>query len=360
MKRISMHLKSKIRRSLLMLSVLSLALYSFTFITEKNSAEGISEVLAEKSSREDINKVIKEAYDKFKNETAGKNADYIPYLDKVDSKLYGIVVVTNDGKVYQVGDTKYEFGIESISKVFTLALALQDRGSKVIKDSIGANATGLPFNSITAIELQGKTPQNPMVNAGAIATASIVLPKNNKEAKWKKMHNYYNKFAGRELKVIEELYKSEMETNQRNQALAMLLKSYERMFDDPDIALEVYTKQCSFGVTTKDLAVMASTLANKGTNPMTKEKLLDPEYVPEILSVMSTAGLYENTGEWMYTVGLPAKSGVGGGIMAVAPGKMGIAVFAPPLDEAGNSVKAQMAIEYIAEKLNLNLFSAQR
>lgn len=344
--------KVKLRRGLFLIGfigvlILGALLFSFTYSKDEISAEN-------------IDGVIKEAYDQFKSVKEGKNADYIPYLAKVDPNLYGIAVITTDGHIHLVGDIKYEFGIESISKVMTLALAMQERGPKVIKDSIGANATGLPFNSITALETLGQEPQNPMVNAGAIATASLILPKNNKAEKWKKMHNYYNKFAGRELKLIDELFKSEMETNQRNKSIAILLQSYNRIFDDPMIALEVYTRQCSFGVNTKDLAVMAATLANSGINPMTKEKLIDAKDVPEILAVMSTAGLYENTGEWMYTVGLPAKSGVGGGIMAVVPGKMGIAVFAPPLDSAGNSVKAQKAIEYIADKLSLNLFSAKK
>jgi glutaminase len=314
----------------------------------------------ETCSPEQINKVMKEAYAKYKDVKEGKNADYIPYLDKVDPNMFGIVIVTNDGKVYQTGETKYEFGIESIAKVFTLALALQENGSEMIMDSIGVNATGLPFNSVTAIELQGQQPQNPFVNAGAIATVSLLKPKNNSKEKWTKMDNYFDKFAGRDLKVIDELYKSEAATNQHNEAIAVLLQSYNRLYDNPQIALDLYTKECSYGTNAKDLAVMAATLANGGVNPITKEKLLDEKYLPQILAVMGTAGLYENTGEWMYTVGLPAKSGVGGGIITVVPGQMGIAVFAPPLDKAGNSVKAQMAIKYIVDQLGLNLFSAKR
>lgn len=313
----------------------------------------------EKSSEEEIKTAIKEAYDKFKNVKEGKNADYIPYLDKVDPNLFGIVVITADGKVYQMGETKYEFGIESISKVFTLAQALQERGTQTVVDSIGVNATGLPFNSVQAIEIQGQSPQNPLVNAGAIATVSLLEPKNNQTAKWNKVQNNFNRFAGREIKVIDELYKSEAATDQHNEAIALLLQSYNKLYDKPAIAIDVYTKQCSFGVNAKDLAVMAATLANNGVNPITKEKVVDPKHIPEILAVMSTAGLYETTGEWMYKVGLPSKSGVGGGIISVVPGKMGIAVFAPPLDKAGNSVKAQKTIEYLADKLNLNLFSAK-
>jgi glutaminase len=314
----------------------------------------------DKLTADDINKVIKEAHAKFKGVKEGKNADYIPYLAKVDPNLYGITIVTVDGKVYELGDTKYEFGIQSISKVFTLAMALEERGAEMVKDSIGVNATGLPFNSVTAIELQGQQPQNPLVNAGAMATVSLLTPKNNQQAKWNKLDKYYDRFAGRDIKVIDEMYKSEAATNQHNEAIAILLQSYNRMYDDPQLVLDVYTKQCSFGTTSKDLAVMAATLANDGTNPITKDKLVNAKYVPEILSVMTTAGLYENSGEWMFNVGLPAKSGVGGGIIAVVPGVMGICVFAPPLDEAGNSVKAQKTIDYIAESLGLNLFTAKK
>ncbi|MFL5729905.1 MAG: glutaminase A [Cytophagaceae bacterium] len=328
-------------------AIVSVLFYSFT---EKQN----------QPSPDEINKAMKEAYSKFKDVKEGKNADYIPYLAKVDPNLYGISIVTVDGKIYEMGDTKFEFGIQSISKVFTLAMALEELGSTVIKDSIGVNATGLPFNSVTAIELEGKLPQNPFVNAGAMATVSILKPKNNQQEKWNKLDKYFDRFAGRDIKVIEDMYKSEAATNQHNEAIAVLLQSYNRLYDNPKVTLDVYTRQCSFGTTAKDLAVMAATLANNGMNPVTKDNIVDGKYVPEILSVMTTAGLYENTGAWMYTVGLPAKSGVGGGIITVVPGVMGIAVFSPPLDKAGNSVKAQKTIEYIAEKLGLNLFTARK
>lgn len=346
MKMTKPNLKKSLLGGLLVLSLISIGFFSFT----QNK---------EKVSEEDIKAALKEAYDKFKTLKGGKNADYIPYLAKVDSNFYGIVIVTADGKVYPIGETKYEFGIESISKVFTLAQALQEKGGKVVMDSIGANATGLPFNSVQAIEIQGQQPQNPLVNAGAIATVSLLEPKNNQEAKWNKVQKNFNRFAGREIKVIDELYKSEAATDQHNEAIALLLQSYNKLYDKPAIAIDVYTKQCSFGVNTKDLAVMAATLANNGINPLTKEKVVDPKHIPQILAIMSTAGLYETTGEWMFKVGLPSKSGVGGGIISVVPGQMGIAVFAPPLDEAGNSVKAQKTIEFLADKLKLNVFSAR-
>ena len=306
----------------------------------------------------DIQKTIQEAYDKFKNVTSGKNADYIPYLANVDSKLYGISIVTADGKVYEVGDTKYEYGIESISKVFMLCMAMQQIGSDSIPYKIGVNATGLPFNSIIAIESEGKMPVNPFVNAGAMATNSIIQAP-TPDQKWALIDAYYDKFAARDLKLIEPLYKSEAETNQHNRAIAMLLDSYGYMYSDPIVTCDLYTKQCSFGVTAKDLAVMAATLANNGVNPISRERLVESKYVPKVLAVMATAGLYEKTGTWFYNVGVPAKSGVGGGIIAVVPGKMGISVFGPPLDPAGNSVRAQLAIEYIVNQLNLNLLQAK-
>ncbi|UKJ07212.1 glutaminase A [Solitalea lacus] len=300
---------------------------------------------------------MKEAYELYKADKSGKNADYIPYLAKVDPNLYGITVVTAEGKVYELGDTNFEFGIESISKVFVLCLAMQSHTPEDIMQKIGVNATGFPFNSVTSIELQGKKAVNPLVNAGAMATTSLVKAENG-AAKWKKINDYFNKLAGREIKVIDELYQSEAETNQHNQAIAILLQSYNAIYDNPLESCDIYTKQCSFGTTAKDLAMMAATLANNGIQPISKERLIETDHIPKVLAVMATNGLYETSGEWLYSIGLPAKSGVGGGIIAVAPGKMGIAVFAPPLDEAGNSVKAIKTIRYLSDKLQLNLFKA--
>ncbi|RFS22839.1 glutaminase [Chitinophaga silvatica] len=307
----------------------------------------------------DYNAIINEAFNLFKNEKKGKNANYIPYLDKVNSEMYGIVIVTKDGQVYQIGETKYEFGIESVEKVFTLCMAMELFGDQVILDKIGANQTGLPFNSVPAIEQDGQKPSNPLVNAGAMATTSLLTSHFGHKDAWEKVDAYFAKFAGRKLSVIEELYKSEAATNMHNQAIAMLLKSYGYMYDDPFFACDFYTKQCSYGVNAHDLGVMAGTLANGGVNPVTKERLIQEKYVPKVLAIMGTTGLYETTGEWMYKVGLPSKSGVGGGIISIMPGKFAIAVFSPPLDKAGNSVRAQEAIKYISDKLNANVYVAQ-
>lgn len=306
-----------------------------------------------------IRTAVDEAHAKFRGNSDGKNADYIPALAKVPSNLYGITVVTVDGQVFEAGDTTVPFAIESVSKVFTAALVAEQQGVAVLEEKVGVDATGLPFNSVAAIELnQRKRTVNPLVNAGAMASVSLVQPKGDFDAKWKAILGNMSAFAGRTLSVNEEVYTSEAATNQHNQGIAVLLQSYEHMYDDPIKTCDVYTRQCSVNVTAKDLAVMAATFANGGTNPVTGAKVVSPEVTRHILAVMSTAGLYETTGEWLWAVGLPGKSGVGGGIIAVAPGRMGIATFAPPLDAAGNSVKGQLAVRYLSETLGLNLFAS--
>jgi len=305
--------------------------------------------------KDSIQIAIEEAYNNTNSITEGNNANYIPYLANVPSNLFGIVIVNADGKIYKIGNTDFIFGIESISKAFVLALAMQTVSPDTIMKNIGVNATGLPFNSVIAIELEGKRPVSPIVNAGAMATNSLIKG-NTKEEQFNKILNYFSKLANKKLSVINELYESEAATNMHNRAIAMLLASYGHMWADPIDACESYTKQCSIGISAEDLAIMGGTLANGGINPITKERLMKDETVPKVLAVMATEGLYQTTGEWMFTVGLPAKSGVGGGILAIVPGIMSIAVFAPPLDVVGNSVKAQKAIAYIAKKLGYNIF----
>jgi glutaminase len=298
---------------------------------------------------------VNEAYERYKNETSGKNADYIPILAKVDSKLFGIAVVTTDNQAYSMGDADAPFSIQSISKVFTLALAMEEQGADKVFEKVGSEATGRPFNSVNAVVDMPTHTGNPLVNAGAIATASLIS--GSADEKWNKILAFYGKAAGERLTLLDDVYKSEAATNQGNRALAALLAKYERIYADPAESVDVYTKQCSVGVTAKQLAVMGATLANNGINPVTRERVIKAENIPEILSAMATAGLYDSSGGWAWHVGLPAKSGVGGGIVAVIPGKGAIAVFAPPLDEAGNSVKAQKVITYVAQKLNFNVFS---
>lgn len=314
-----------------------------------------SPVLAKSPQQLVLQGILDDAYHKFKNENSGKNADYIPALAKVDSAYFGLAIVTPHGKIYTKGDVSQPFSIQSISKVFTLALAMEQKGPQVIFDKIGVNATGLAFNSVTAIELNKARSVNPLVNAGAIATVSLLDGKNEK-AKWSALSAWYDKFANRELSVLEDVYKSESDTNGHNRAIAELLTSYDRLYGDVDLNLAVYTRQCSVAVTTKDLAVMASVFANNGVHPLTDKRLMSSENVSRVLAVMTTAGLYENSGQWAYQVGLPAKSGVGGGIIAVSPGKFAVAVFSPKLDAAGNSIRAQKAIDFIAESLHANIF----
>jgi glutaminase len=306
--------------------------------------------------RELVESVVREAYDKFKGDTNGKNADYIPYLAKVDSKLFGIAVVTTDNQVLTLGDVDYSFSIQSISKVFTLALAMKELGPNKVFEKIGSEPTGRAFNSPLAVVDMPTHTGNPLVNAGAIATTSLVSGRDAEE-KWNKILDFYGKAAGDKLVLIDEVYKSEAATNTGNKALSMLLAKYDRIYADPFESVDIYTKQCSVGVNAVQLARMGATLANNGVNPATGVQVIKREDIPHILSSMTVAGLYDGSGGWAWHVGLPAKSGVGGGIVAIAPGKGAIAVFAPPLDEAGNSVKAQEVIEYVAQKLNYNLYS---
>ena len=317
--------------------------------------------LAQKASpvapnRAQVEAVVREAYEKFKNDTGGKNADYIPYLAHVDSKLFGIAIVTTDNQVLTMGDINYAFSIQSISKVFSQALAMEELGPDKVFEKVGSEPTGRAFNSVFAVADMPTHTGNPYVNAGAIATVSLISAKTADE-KWNKILSFYSRCAGEKLSLIDEVYKSEAATNTGNKALAMLLAKYDRIYADPMESVDVYTKQCSVGVNVAQLARMGATLANNGKNPATGEQVIKAEDVPYILSTMTMAGLYDGSGGWAWHVGLPAKSGVGGGIVAVVPGKGAIAVFAPPLDDAGNSVKAQKVIEYVANKLDLNVFS---
>jgi len=316
----------------------------------------VSFVNADDISKDEINKVLKEAFEKYKGDVGGKNADYIKALAQVDSNIYGITIVDTDGNIYEIGNTDAKVSIQSISKVFTAALVMSEKGDKFVQQKIGVNATGLAFNSIIAIEQHGGSASNPFVNAGAIQTTSWVEAKNS-DQRWEKILANMSAFAGRKLKVNSEVYISEVNDNKRNQAIAKLLDAYGRMGSDPLEATTVYTRQCSLNVSSHDLAIMAATLANHGENPVSNIKVINAKYTPKIMSVMITAGLYDNAGDWLYDTGLPAKSGVGGGIIAVVPGEFGIAVVSPPLDKYGNSVRAQLAIKYIVEKLHLNPLS---
>jgi glutaminase len=316
--------------------------------------------LAQKKPAE-IQAALDAAYAKYKDLQEGTNADYIPALAKVDPKIYGIALVTPDGKVYTAGDVKSEVSIQSISKVFTMAKVIEDQGADAIEKRIGVDATGMRFNSIVSVEFAQKAlggPEiNPLVNPGAITATSMVDGSSRAEV-WKKILDFHSDFAGRPLAVNKEVYDSEAATNQRNQAIGALMSAYGFIKSDPAQATDVYTEQCSISVNAKDLATMAATLANGGKNPVTGKQVMKSENVPEVLAVMATAGLYDDSGKWLYHTGLPAKSGVGGGIIAVSPGKFGIAVVSPPLDAAGNSVRAQKAIADVSNALGGNPYAA--
>jgi glutaminase len=307
-------------------------------------------------SEASIRAVLDSAYAQFKDLKEGANADYIPALAEVDPSIYGIALVTVDGRVYTKGDVSSEVSIQSISKVFTMAKVIEEQGTAAIANNMGVDATGQVFNSIVAVEQHKGAEMNAMVNPGAI-TATSMVSGNSRDEIWNRILAYYSDFAGRPLGVNQEVFKSESETNQRNQAIAMLMYAYGHIKNDPLRATDIYTEQCSVSVNAQDLATMAATLANGGTNPVTGKVVMQSGNVPEVLAVMATAGLYDDSGQWLYRTGLPAKSGVGGGIIAVSPGRFGIAVISPPLDAAGNSVKAQKTIEAVSNALGGNPYA---
>lgn len=308
-------------------------------------------------TKSQIRKAVEEAYAECKDIKGGENAHYIPYLANVNPDLFGISLTLLDGTVISVGDTDYKFGVESVSKVFTAILILKQYGAEEVLKMIGADATGLPFNSIFAILLENDHPSTPLVNAGAISACSMVKPQSDSWGKWEAIINNFEALCASRPEVIDELYKSESDTNFENRSISWLLKNYNRIYDDVPMSLDLYTRQCSIGITAEQLAICASTIANKGKNPVSGLEVFDPELAQKITAMIAAVGFYQHTGDWMYTSGIPAKTGVGGGVMGVMPGLFGVAAFAPPLDDAGNSVKAQAAIKSIMNKLGLGVFS---
>ena len=303
----------------------------------------------------DFQRVVDAAYAKYKDLKEGKNADYIPILTETPSDLFGVVIVTKEGKVYSAGDVDYLFSIQSVSKPFTAALVMTQQSPEVLKEKIGVEPTGLPFNSKLALEIYKARSVNPLVNAGAIAAVSMVQASSEAD-RWNKVGQNLNDFAGRPLTVLEKVYDSEYSTAWGNRGIANLLYNWGRLYSDPEEALRVYTRECSVGVSAKDLGMMGATLANGGVNPLTKKQVMPARHVPELLAIMATAGFYDESGDWMYTAGLPAKTGVGGGIVAVVPGRFAIAAFSPRLNEAGNSVRSLNAIRDIAGELGVDVF----
>lgn len=309
-------------------------------------------------SPEHVQRLVDTAHARFKSNTEGENSQVYPALARVPSSLFGVCVVGTSGSVYAAGDTEHEFSIMSVSKPFIFALVCDVLGADTMREKIGANATGLPFNSLSAVEGSADGRTNPMVNAGAIATTSLV-PGSGVDSKWKFIHDGLSRFAGRKLPLNEEVYASATETNFRNRSIAWLLETRNTIYCDPLAATDLYTKQCSLNVSAKDLAVMGATLADGGVNPLTKERVVSSSVCHYALAVMTTAGLYETSGDWLYDIGLPGKSGIGGGIVTVSPGKGALGTFAPPLDAAGNSVKGQLVAKFLSQQLGMDLFVSQ-
>lgn len=306
-----------------------------------------------------LQEIVDTAHARHHAAPGGRNASYIPSLAAVPSTLAGVAVATVDGQVAARGDVHYELAIESISKVCTLALVMEQLGPAAVRDKLGAEPTGLPFNSVIALELHRGRPLSPLVNAGAIATTSLVRA-NDEEERWQRILGFQRRLVGRSIALSDEIERSEQETNFHNRAIAWLLKSSGFIYSDPMEACRVYTRQCSSLITCTDLAMLGATLAHEGVHPTTGERVASAEAVPHVLAEMAMEGMYEHSGTWAYTVGLPGKSGVGGGIVAVMPGAGAIAGFSPPLDAAGNSVRGQRMVAEVARALGWNLFRPPR
>jgi len=306
-------------------------------------------------SPDQVQTLVNEAHRLFVDNREGQTSQVYPALGEVPPDLFGVSIVGVSGNIYEAGDCMHEFSIMSISKPFVFALVCEVIGVGEARAKIGVNATGYPFNSITAIERSPKGLTNPMVNSGAIATTSLV-PGETHEEKWQFIYEGLSRFAGRPLPMNEEVLESASATNFRNQGIARMLQSVGAIYHDPTASVDLYTRQCSLNVSARDLAVMASTLADGGVNPLTKEQVVDSSVCHYVLAVMATAGLYDTSGDWLYDIGLPGKSGIGGGILAVSPGKGGLGTFAPRLDAAGNSVKGQLAAKFLSQQVGLDLF----
>jgi glutaminase len=308
-------------------------------------------------SGEAVKRLVMEAHERFRSFDQGQVSQVYPALARVPGDLFGICVVGTDGSVFQVGDAEHAFTVMSVSKPFVFALVCNLIGATGARERLGVNATGHAFNSLAGIERNADGRTNPMVNAGAIATTSLA-PGGNTDAKWRFIHEGLSRFAGRELALNEEVYASASETNFRNRSIAWMLESVGRIYCDPAEAVDLYTRQCSLNVSAKDLAVMGATLADGGFNPVTREQVVHPDVCHYALAVMLTAGLYETSGDWLYEIGLPGKSGIGGGIVTVSPGKGGLGTYSPRLDAAGNSVRGNLVARFLTRRLGLDLLAS--
>jgi glutaminase len=305
-----------------------------------------------------VKALVAEAHARFRDVSDGANSSVYPALARVPTGLFGVCVAAMNGDVYGVGDIDAGFTIMSVAKPFVFALVCESEGVEAVRERVGVNATGLPFNSVAAVEQSPDGRTNPMVNAGAIATTSLI-PGRTAAEQWRHLRDGLSRFAGRELGLDEEVFESASQTNHRNREIARVLGGRGRLEGSADAAVDLYTRQSCLSVTARDLAVMGATLADGGVNPVTKQRVVDAAVCHYALTVMITAGLYETSGDWLYDIGLPGKSGIGGGIVAVSPGKGGFGTFAPPLDAAGNSVKGQLAAKFLSQRLGMDLFVSQ-
>ena len=305
-----------------------------------------------------VQEAVSDAYERYRTNADGRLSDVYPSLAAARPDRFGICVAGASGDVYSAGDAQIEFAIMSVAKPFVFALVCAAAGPARARNCIGVNATGLPFNSVAAIERSPDGRTNPMVNPGAI-TATSLVPGATSDAKWRAIQEGLSRFAGRELELDDDIYACASATNHRNRAIARLLASCDRLYFDPIESTDLYTRQSSLKVTARDLAIMGATLADGGVNPLTRERVVGADVCRYVLSVMTTAGLYETSGDWLYDVGLPGKSGIGGGIVTVSPGKCGLGTFAPLLDTAGNSVKGCLTTALLSRRLGMDLFASE-
>jgi glutaminase len=307
---------------------------------------------------DDVRTLLETAYRRARADASGAVADYIPALATTPPDLFGAAVVAVSGASFVIGDAHHRFSIQSVSKPFVFALVCEALGPERAAAALGSNSTGMAFDSVLAVELDRTGRTNPMVNAGAIAATSL-LPGASAEERWQHLSEGLSRFAGRGLAVDDEVYASETATNDRNRGVAHLLAGYGRLACDAEEACDLYTRQCALLVDAFDLAVMGATLGDGGVNPVTGERVVGEEVVEAVLAIMATAGMYERSGEWLYRVGLPGKSGVSGGMVTVAPGKGGLGVFSPRLDSAGNSVRGRLLVEEVSHRMGLSLFASR-
>jgi glutaminase len=305
-----------------------------------------------------VAELVQAAYERFRDVGDGVVSDVYPALARVDPDSFGVCVATTDGRLFEAGDSRRPFTIMSVAKPFVFALICQAVGVDAIRELVGVNATGLPFNSIQAVEQSSAGRTNPMVNPGAIATTSLT-PGGSLDQRWQFIVDGLSRFAGRALDLDQEVLESALATNHRNRALAALLKSVSGLAGEAGVATELYTRQSCLSVAATDLAVMGATLADGGVCPLTQERVVDADVARVTLVVMAIAGLYETSGDWLLDVGVPGKSGIGGGIVTVSPGKGALGTFGPRLDQAGNSVQGQLAAQFLACQLGLDLLASQ-